>query len=260
MIYTYRVPFSHDSKTARAAFLEFVSLVRNTLGASDPDLRVVAEPIFSYGRRNADSWNTLNALLAKGGSAVIYLNDIEYYATVLVSTSRSLIVPGCEPFSSYESFEGLIKNPRMVGYGLPKDFIDQFVVPESYVVIGQLMYASYDYLTDEPNSDWYHVIREARPKHAIGPVHTYRIRNSSKCLELIVGSDAPTYFLPELDGLDIDACLSRYNQYKNDLTDYLLAHEVPFATINDGHQDDSFAVSYYRDIWRLGDSFRAFIA
>ncbi|MAT13842.1 MAG: hypothetical protein CMJ46_01065 [Planctomyces sp.] len=211
---------------------------------SEPPL-IIDHAIFSYGVKNADSFNQLRTL-GDSRPAIVYLSDIVMHESILVIGGDTL--PALKFPREYASLDQFMQRPYVRGYLNNFDGCTMVDFDDSTFVISALM-----------------------PEFCVrktNPVKSRRYSLPQRYSECFAGFilDYPTYFeLVRIEGDEafffkempaddhVRKCLrislDRSGQFS--IRDYLLNESIPFATIGDDHMDDAYAVSYGWDCWRI---------
>lgn len=273
MLHTFSVEFDHHApRGGRTAFLDLAESMAALLPAA---LRIVADPIFTYGRQSP-----LAALDAIDDSQpqIVYLSNIVMHAAVLVvgdlppdelirflsswepsCHQGGLSLPETLPLPiTYDSLASFRKQPVIVGHHFDPDGLSASHAfdHDTLVISNVANWSLRDEESGEPAKEVFEILASRQLNGS--EVFLCHIRDYRKYF-LHAGrpTDEETYFIPDPADLIIETCLKHFAQ--GTLRQYLLGQGVPFATIGDCHMDDDYVVSYYREFWRLPESTIAFV-
>lgn len=254
MLTIAQLDFNHDHRDKAERFRSLAAeLSKSDCFASRP--LVEDSAVFSYGRAGRAQ---LDSAIARIGDrdAIIFLSDICSYSYALVQSAVE--IPNMNRvISRYETAQSFFNTPRVRGNCVANE-ISLAIEPSSVTLVGMMPSPYSSDLVDEetatPNPDIVDVVRES-PGDG-GSVFAYRLRDVRRYFDGIGYSEWVTYVIPGT--VDADWAISQYRAAT--LTDDLFAAGRAFGTLNDNHQDDYYAVSYFQSIWDLPDDSLAFVA
>lgn len=244
MLKTFIAPFDfHAPNGGRHRFSEFASLFSERFNTVP---QIYDEPIFSYTHYGYSQFDRLREL-DESRPAIVYLSNIVMHSALLVlgdCDTSDLISP-----LQYDSLESFLNEPFSRGFVVDRDKKMSTKFDDTTVVISDLLQFRND--DNELSDDGLFRVLDKIDDIFVSNILDY----DRYFAHALVFGDEP-FFLNADSNLDYHKCIKQLGEFT--LREYLLSQSVPFATLNDDHMDDEYAVSYGMDCWQFNDDSLAF--